>query len=150
LKLRFLLLLSCTLLLAAVPAKAQERSEQGAAFNAAMAWASFTKLLREQYGYLDRPGIDGNAILAAFETRAKAARSDKAFIDTLQLVSHNFADPHFIVGPFDPDDWAIVPTSSDLFGVQDGTAFRIGEVRADSDAHAKGLRAGMRIVRIDG
>jgi len=138
------------LMLPGACAFAQGQPAQVATFDAETPWASFGKLLREQYGYFDRSGIDGDAILAAFDARAKAARSDKAFIDTLQLVSHNFADPHFIVGPFDPDDWAIVPTSSDLFGVQDGTEFRISGIRADSDARAKGVQAGARIIHIDG
>ena len=120
------------------------------AFDAAKAWSSFEKLLHEEYGYFDRAGIDGDAILSAFADRAKAARSDKEFIDTLQLVSHNFADPHFIVGPFDADDWAIIPTSSDLFGTYDGTKFRINEVRGSGDALAKGVRPGMIMLRIDG
>jgi carboxyl-terminal processing protease len=115
-----------------------------------VAWASFTRLLHEGYGYFQRSGIDGDAILSAFEQRARAARSDKAFIDILQLVSHNFADPHFIVGPFDSDDWAIIPTASDLFGVYDGTNFRIEDVRTDSDALAKGVHPGMTVLRIDG
>lgn len=138
------------LLFWATPAIAQNQSPPPLPFDAGKAWASFEKLLNEEYGYFDRPGIDGNDILSAFAARAKAARSDKEFIDTLQLVSHNFADPHFIVGPFDADDWAIIPTSSDLFGTHDGTVFRIREVRADSDALAKGIRPGVAVLRIDG
>lgn len=119
-------------------------------FDAGAAWSSFTKLLREQYGYFDRPGIDGEKILAAFAARARAAASDKEFIDTLQLVSRNFADPHFVVGPFDADDWSTIPTSSDLVGAYDRGTFRITQVRADSDALAKGVRHGMAVVAIDG
>lgn len=139
--------LAAALLLTA-PAAAQTPSPTK--FDAVTAWASFTKLLRENYGYFDRPGIDGNAILARFAARTTAAPTDAAFIDTLQLVSHNFADPHFIVGPFDRDDWAIVPTSSDLWGTYDGRRFRIEQVRAGSDALAKGVRAGTTVTRIDG
>lgn len=125
-------------LLAAAPVRANDAPS--APFNATMAWASFEKLLHEQYGYFDRPGIDGNAILSAFAARAKAARSDKEFVDTLQLVSYNFADPHFVVGPFDAEDWTTIPTSSDLFGTYDGTTFRIAETRSAGDAFAKGIR----------
>lgn len=131
----------------AAPTGAQETNKQPAQFDAVVAWSSFAKLLHEQYGYFDRPGVDGNAILSQFAERAK---TDKAFIDTLQLVSHNFADPHFIVGPFDNDDWSIIPTSSDLFGIYDGTSFRIEEVRAGGDALAKGVRPGMTVLHIDG
>ena len=146
---RLLVPLCGWMLLSSNAANAQQQSPPPA-FDAAKAWSSFETLLHDQYGYFDRAGIDGDAILAAFAARAKAAPSDKAFIDTLQLVSHNFADPHFIVGPFEADDWAIIPTSSDLFGTYDGAAFRIGEVRAGSDALAKGVRSGMTVLRIDG
>lgn len=148
--LRSIVPLCGSLLLLMAPASAQEKPASSAPFDAAVAWMSFERLLHERYGYFDRAGIDGDAILLAFAARAKAAHSDKEFIDTLQLVSHNFADPHFIVGPFDPDDWAIIPTSSDLFGICDGTVFRIEEVRAGSDALAKGVRPGIAVLRIDG
>lgn len=142
--------LAALVLVSATPILAQSTDPTGKPFDASAAWASFTKLLHEEYGYFDRPGIDGDAILSAFEQRAKAARSDKEFIDVLQLVSHNFADPHFIVGPFDLDDWAIIPTSSDLFGVYDGAAFRIEDVRAGGDAMAKGVPPDVTVLRIDG
>jgi carboxyl-terminal processing protease len=137
-------------LLATTEANAQSVDAAPPSFDASAAWSSFEKLLHENYGYFDRPGVDGAAILAVFAGRAKAARSDKEFIDTLQLVSHNFADPHFIVGPFDLDDWAIIPTSSDLFGTYDGALFRIGEVRSGGDAWAKGVRPDMTVLKIDG
>ena len=119
-------------------------------FDAPTAWASFEELLRQRYGYFDRQGVDGSAILSAFAERASSAQSDREFIDTLQLVSHNFADPHFIVGPFDEADWSIIPTSSDLFGVVDGTAFRIVDVREGGDAGAKGVHSGMVVLKIGG
>lgn len=133
-------LLSCGAVTAAEPAP----------FNAAAAWTAFETLLHERYGYFDRPGIDGDAILVAFADRAKAAPTDPEFIDILQLVARNFADPHFIVGPFDDDDWETIPTASDLYGVFDGSAFRIHEVRHGGDAQAKGVPPGMIVARIDG
>lgn len=138
------------ILLLATPVVAQEADRAASRFDAVAAWTAFTKLLRERYGYFDRSGIDGEAILAAFSERARAAGSDKEFIDTLQLVSHNFADPHFIVGPFDSEDWAIIPTASDLIGEVDGNFFRVREARAGGDAYAKGVRPGMTVLRMDG
>lgn len=139
--------LAALLLLSTPAARAQSPAKP---FDAATAWTSFETLLRERYGYFDRPGIDGNAILSAFAERARRAPDDKTFIDTLQLVAHNFADPHFVVGPLDLEDWAVIPTASDLFGRYDGTAFRIEEVRADSDALAKGIKPGMVVRALDG
>jgi carboxyl-terminal processing protease len=142
------LLLAGILLIAVNPVQADEASP--VPFDAVRAWSSFEKLLHDQYGYFDRQGVDGDAILAAFAVRAKAARSDKEFVDTLQHISYNFADPHFVVGPFDPEDWTTIPTSSDVFGSFDGKAFHIDDIRAESDALAKGVRSGMMVVRIDG
>ena len=136
-------------LLLASPARAQE-TPLAKPFDVTTAWASFETLLGERYGYFDRPGIDGNAILSHFAEQARRAPDDKAFIDTLQLVAHNFADPHFVVGPLDLEDWAVIPTASDLFGTYDGTTFRIEEVRADSDALAKGIKPGMIVRALDG
>jgi carboxyl-terminal processing protease len=138
------------LLIYTSPVKAQDSAPPVPSFDAETAWASFVKLLHENYGYFNRPGVDGDAILAVFADRAKVARADKEFIDTLQLISHNFADPHFIVGPLDAGDWAVFPTASDLFGVYDGKNFLIEEVRAGGDAASKGMRPGMAIARIDG
>lgn len=121
-----------------------------APFDSRVAWASFTKLLHEEYGYFDRPGVDGEAILSAFAQKAQAARSDGAFIDVLQLVSHNFADPHFIVGPLNTEDWAIIPTTSDVFGVFDGKNFRIDAVRAGGDAGAHGVQVGATVLKMNG
>lgn len=147
---RSIVCLAILLLLPAAPVPAQDAATPAAAFDAVKGWTSFVQLLHENYGYFDRPGIDGDAILAAFADRAKAARSDKDFIDVLQLVSHNFADPHFVVGPLDTGDWSVIPTASDLFGIHDGKDFLIGEVRMGGDAALKGMRSGMAIVRIDG
>ena len=47
------------LLLSAPAAHAQSPAKP---FDATTAWTSFETLLRERYGYFDRPGIDGNAI----------------------------------------------------------------------------------------
>ncbi|WP_037488367.1 hypothetical protein [Sphingomonas phyllosphaerae] len=142
--------LAAVSLIVAAPVAAQNAAPPTAAFDAAKGWASFAKLLHENYGYFARAGVDGDAILATFADRAKAARSDKDFIDVLQLVAHNFADPHFIVGPLDAGDWSVFPTASDMTGRYDGKAFLIAEVRAGGDAAAKGVRPGMAIARIDG
>ena len=119
-------------------------------FDAPAAWAEFTELLRLNYAYLTRPGIDGEAILAYFEPRAKAAASKEAFREVLQLVAHNFADPHFIVGPLDLQDYNVVPTSSDLCARYRAPRFELVDVRRDSDAQAQGIAPGAEISSING
>ncbi|QJD81666.1 hypothetical protein [Spirosoma rhododendri] len=120
------------------------------AFDATRAWAEFEQLLRARYGYFKRPGVDGDSILGYFEPAAKRAKTKKDFIDILQVVAHNFADPHFIVGPFDPTDYSIIPTSADLFAQYRSGEVSLVDVRQDSDAQAQGLRPGATILSIDG
>lgn len=119
-------------------------------FNAAAAWAEFTELLRTNYAYFTRPGVEGNAILAYFEPQATAAKTKEAFRDVLQLVAHNFADPHFIVGPLDAHDYNVIPTSSDLVARYRAKRFELIDVRRDSDAEKQGIEPGAEIVAIEG
>lgn len=119
-------------------------------FDAHAAWGEFTTLLRTSYGYFQRPGVDGEAVLAAFAPRAEAAPDRTAFVDVLQLVAANFADPHFVVGPLEPDDYGVIPTSGDLHATRQDGAARIVAVRDASPAAARRLRPGDRIVRIEG
>jgi len=122
---------------------------QAVPFDAAAAWAEFAELLRTNYGYFSRPGVEGNAILAHFEPQALAAKSKEEFRDVLQVVAHNFADPHFIVGPLDAQDYNVVPTSSDLSARYRANRFELVDVRRDSDAEKQGIRPGAQIMRID-
>lgn len=119
-------------------------------FDAPAAWAEFTELLRLNYAYLTRPGIDGEAILSYFEPRAKATTSKEAFREVLQLVAHNFADSHFIVGPLDMQDYNVVPTSSDLCARYRAPRFEVVDVRRDSDAQTQGIVPGTEIISING
>jgi carboxyl-terminal processing protease len=119
-------------------------------FNAVAAWNEFDELVRTRYGYLERPGVHGDAILRHFAPQAEASATQADFIDVLQLVAHNFADPHFIVGPLNDDDYAVFPTSADLFAQGRGQQFTIVDVRRDSDAQRQGVSPGSRIISIDG
>lgn len=119
-------------------------------FDAAAAWGEFTSLLRTGYGYFQRPGVDGEAVLKAFEARATAASDRTAFVDVLQRVAANFADPHFIVGPLEAEDYSVIPTSGDLHATRRDGAGEIVAVRDDSAASAAGLRRGDRIATIEG
>ena len=119
-------------------------------FDAAGAWQEFTELLRLHYGYFSRPGVDGDAILAYFEPQARAAKSKAKFRDVLQVIAHNFADPHFIVGPLDTLDYNVVPTVSDLAGRYRAGRFELVDVRRASDAEQQGIEPGTVISRVDG
>jgi len=119
-------------------------------FDAKAAWQEFDALVRGRYGYLERPGVHGDAILRRFTSAAQASKDRSQLIDVLQLVAHNFADPHFIVGPLNQQDYAIFPTSADMYAEAESGQFRIIDVRAGSSANLRGIRPGDRVLMIDG
>lgn len=121
-----------------------------APFDAGAAWAEFEALVRVDYAYFQRPGVDGAQLLATFEARAKACRRPAQFIDVLQVLGRNFADPHFIVGPLEKNDPNVVPTSSDLHVEWVDGQWVVRAVRFDSPAMHAGLEAGVTVSAIDG
>ncbi|HET7525742.1 MAG TPA: hypothetical protein VFK10_07350, partial [Burkholderiaceae bacterium] len=129
-------------------APAQPQAER--AFDARRAWAQWVELLTLDYAYFERPGVEGPAIVAAFAPRAAALTTPGEFIALLQQMARNFADPHLQVGPAAADGPSLVPTASDLHGELRAGRFVIGDVRADSDAVAQGVRAGDEVLAIDG
>ena len=149
-------IVAATLAAACVGAPRRARAADGAApdaarpFDAARAWAEWVDLLRLDYAYFERPGVDGPAIVAAFAPRAAALATRAEFIALLQQMARNFADPHLQVGPGAPDGPSLVPTASDLHAqVRDGRCV-IGDVRADSDAVRQGVLVGDVVLAIDG
>jgi carboxyl-terminal processing protease len=128
----------------ALPARA------GETFDAAPAWAEFVDLLTTPYGYFDRPGIDGAAIVAAFEARARAAPNAAALRRIMRMVTRNFADPHLLAGPLEPDDPAVIPTASDLAAAFTRNGADILDVRQESAAEAAGIVPGAAILNVDG
>jgi carboxyl-terminal processing protease len=127
-----------------------ETASAAAPFEAAKAWHEFRELLRLDYAYFERPGVDGPKILAHFQPRALKVAERAGFIALLKTVARNFADPHFNIGPGAANDPGLVPTASDLFGeMVDGRA-AIRAVRAGSDAAAQGVPVGATVVAVDG
>jgi carboxyl-terminal processing protease len=132
------------------PPAAQPQMKLEAVFDATTAWSQFEQLIQQSYAYFERPGIDGPAILKEFEARAKAAKTDQEFIEVLQTLAYNFADPHFVVGPRSATSYQVIPTASDLFGhIKDGKFF-IADVRTQSAAALAGVPQGAQITSIDG
>ena len=108
-------IVAATLAAACVGAPRRARAADGAApdaarpFDAARAWAEWVDLLRLDYAYFERPGVDGPAIVAAFAPRAAALATRAEFIALLQQMARNFADPHLQVGPVHPTARAWCP-----------------------------------------
>ena len=132
------------------PAPAPAPAREAAPFDAAKGWREFSELVRLDYAYFERPGVDGPALLARFEPLARAARNRAELLAVLKTVARNFADPHFNVGPGAPGDPGLVPTASDLVGDWVNGHGVIRAVRSGSDAMAQGIPVGATVVAIDG
>lgn len=130
-------------------AQAQDGVRSGD-FAAEKAWNSFEQLVRNWYAYADRPEVDGVQIIAHFRPLALSASNDAEFIAVLKLLARNYADPHFVVGPLNDEDWAIIPTASDIYGEATKDDFIVEQVREGSAAYDAGVRRGARIITIDG
>jgi peptidase S41-like protein len=119
-------------------------------FDPRRAWSEWIQLLTLDYGYFQRPGVDGQAIAAHFAPRAASATTRPELVALMQQMARNFADPHLNVGPGAADGPSLVPTASDLHGDWVDGRFVIRDVRADSDASQQGVAPGDIVVSIDG
>jgi len=132
------------------PAVPHSASVGARAFDAARAWREWTQLLTLDYGYFQRRGVDGAAIVAHFAPLATTTATPGEFVALIQQMARNFADPHLNVGPAAPDGPSLVPTASDLDGDWVDGRFVIRDVRAGSDASRQGVASGDLVVSIDG
>ena len=108
------------------------------------------RLLVDNYAYLDRlprAQLPETPQLAA----ERAAVHDRASLlhwaeDRLTTL----ADHHASTGSSFRDSWALVPSYADLWIVQDARGFVVDAVRLGSPAGVAGIRAGDRLLEVDG
>lgn len=120
------------------------------AFDSHKAWQEFEDQFRLFYAYLDRLDIDVDAQLARSKALALQTQNRAAFRKILHQTALTFSDPHFIIGPFDKDDYSIIPTGSDIATSYTGTKYYVVDVRSGSAADAAGIRPGWEIISADG
>lgn len=137
-------------ILALLVAPASPALGQAQPFDAGKAWLAFNTLVRQNYPYFKRDGVDGDAIMARFAPTAQAAITDDAFITALKPLSRSFADPHFVIGPLKPGDYNILPTASDLDATMEQGRWYVRTVRYGSAAMTAKIETGDEIVSIDG
>lgn len=125
-------------------------TDTAAAYDAEQAWRSFEEQLRLDYAYLDRAGPGLADALARTRERALKTTTAQQLADVLQPFARIFGDPHFNVGPDCADDYAYVPSASDLWAVYRAGRYVLADVRAGSVADARGIRPGSEVVAISG
>ncbi|MEO9561023.1 MAG: hypothetical protein ABJ063_09955 [Marinomonas sp.] len=126
---------------------AQETSD---AFNSAAAWDEFEGQLRARYAYIERADLDVDAQLLRSKAIALSAPDSSVFRRIIHQTALTFMDPHLIIGPFTPSDYAIVMTAADLDAKFFNGKAVIADVRRGSPAFEAGLRPGDMLTFIDG
>ncbi len=119
-------------------------------FDSQKAWAELEDALITRYVYLHDAGFDAPALL--YRTRETAARftTKESFLNFAQQFVRRFHDPHLNLGPYDPTDYAIIPTGSDMWAVQVGDTFVLEDVKGHGAADKAGIRPGFEVLSIDG
>jgi carboxyl-terminal processing protease len=107
-------------------------------------------LIRDNYAYLDH--LPGGAVPASPQLVAErdAVHDRDSLLHYAEDMITALADHHALTAKSFDDDWAIVPSYADLWIVKVGDAYRVDAVRADSPAEKAGIRAGERLVALDG
>jgi carboxyl-terminal processing protease len=106
--------------------------------------------ITENYAYLDK--LPGGALPQSMELRAKrdAVQDSRSLLAYAEERIASLADHHAITGSSFRNSWAIVPTYADIWVVTQNGKFVIDAVREKSPAAAAQIKAGDRVVSVDG
>jgi C-terminal processing protease CtpA/Prc len=135
-----------TLLLIAAPLRAQTLAPADYAADA----KSIEKQVNEDYAYLDRFSGQRMPMTAKLRAEAAAVSDEKQLIRYAERALTLLADHHAITGSSLTDSWAVVPSYADLWIERRGNQYVVEQVRAMSPAQRAGVRAGDRLVAVDG
>jgi len=126
-----------------------QAKDQGAVFDSIAAWQEFDAILHLRYAYIDRTDMDVEAQLNLSKSLALQTHDRLQFRKILHQTALTFSDPHFIVGPFDLDDYSIIPTGSDIDITLKSGRFIVNDVRAGSAADKAGISPGWQVIAAD-
>lgn len=117
--------------------------------SSAAAWPEVETILRENYAYLGRVA-DPDAVLAAAGKSATDATTISQLGNIAETLGYAFRDGHFHVRPAAQPERAWIPSSSDFWVERAGEAWRVADVRSDSEAYRQGVLPGWELVAMDG
>ena len=107
-------------------------------------------LIAANYAYLDH--LPGGTVPTSpvLDAERDAVHDKAALLHYAEDVLTTLADHHASTGKSFKDDWALVPSYSDLWILRAGNAYRIDQVRPGSPAAAAGIHAGDELIAVDG
>jgi PDZ domain/Peptidase family S41 len=107
-------------------------------------------LIAANYAYLDYLPGESVPHSARLDVERDAVHDQPSLLRYAEDLLTTLADHHASTAKSFKDDWALVPSYSDLWIEHVGTVYKITAVRTGSLAEAAGLRAGDRLIAVDG
>jgi carboxyl-terminal processing protease len=111
---------------------------------------SLAGLIAENYAYLD--DLPGGAVLATPQLEAErlGVHDKDSLLHYAEDVITTLADHHALTGSSFSDDWAIVPSYSDIWVVKVRDDYVVDAVKEGSIAMRAGVRRGDILLKVDG
>ena len=109
---------------------------------------SLAGLIADNYAYLD--DLPGGVVpsSSALDAERDAVHDQDSLLRYAEDMIAALADHHALTGKSFRDDWAIVPSYSDIWIVKTGDAYVVDAVKDGSIAARAGVRPGERLVRV--
>ena len=107
-------------------------------------------LVNQKYGYLERLPNGRFELTEKLRAEAEAVNTPRELVRYAERALTLLADHHAITGSSTKESWAVVPSYADLWVGRRGADYIIEQVRVETPASRAGIRAGDRLVSIDG
>ena len=130
----------------ALPISATNQKE----FNTESAWQEFTHTFTQNYAYQNSTGVDTAKLLARYKEKVLAAKTEREFIDVIQIFLRYYRDPHLAMGPMDNKDYSVTPTGSDIWAVYKEGRYLVEDIKLNSAAYQSELQINDVIISVDG